>query len=163
MGLLDIRVMGDPVLTNRALEVEVIDGSLDRLFDDMIATMNVAPGVGLAAPQVGVAKRFFVYDIGDGPGVVVNPVIQETSGLWTYEEGCLSVPGYFWEVQRPNRVVMTGLDRNGKEQVIEGSELLGRVLQHELDHLDGVLLIERLDVEAKQEAKRRFRESLLGD
>src|SRR5829696_8408156 len=102
----DIRVVGDPVLRQRAAEVTEIDGTLARLARDMIATMYEAPGVGLAAPQVGVQKRMFVYDIQDGSGakVVVNPVVSEHRGEWVYEEGCLSVPGLSWEIGRPKEV-----------------------------------------------------------
>ncbi|HET6794217.1 MAG TPA: peptide deformylase, partial [Acidimicrobiales bacterium] len=148
----DIRVFGDPVLKQRAAAVTKFDGALARLVDDMVATMYAAPGVGLAAPQVGVQKRLFVYDVGDGPQVIANPTISEASGEWTYEEGCLSVPGLYWPIMRPKEVHLTGLDLNGEEVSIEADELLARVFQHEVDHLDGVLLIERLDDDQKREA-----------
>ena len=111
----------------------------------MIETMHEAPGVGLAANQVGVQKRLFVYDKGDGPHVVVNPVIVETSGDWVYEEGCLSVPGLSWEITRPNPVHLKGFDLDGNELDIETDEYEGRIFQHECDHLDGVLLARALD------------------
>ncbi len=123
--------------------------------------MHAAPGVGLAAPQVGVSKRLFVYDIGDGPEAVINPEIVESSGVFRYEEGCLSVPGYYWEIERPDRVLLRGVSRAGERVEIEGSELLGRVFQHELDHLDGVLLIERLDPDERRAARKRLRERLI--
>jgi peptide deformylase len=140
-----IRTFGDPVLRQVTSDIDNIDESVLRLVEDMIETMHEAPGVGLAATQVGVQKRLFVYDIGDGPSVVLNGRITESSGEWTYEEGCLSVPGLFWPITRPNHVLVEGLDLDGNEIQLEGTELLGRVLQHEIDHLDGVLLIERLD------------------
>ncbi len=149
------------MLNQRAAGVASVDGSLDRLIDDMIETMHAAPGVGLAAPQVGVSKRLFVYDIGDGPVAIINPEIVESSGVFRYEEGCLSVPGYYWEIERPDRVLLRGVSRAGEELEIEGSELLGRVFQHELDHLDGVLLIERLDPDERKAARKRLRERLI--
>jgi len=141
--------------------VENIDASIVRLVEDMIETMYEAPGVGLAASQVGVQKRVFVYDIGDGPSVVLNPTITESSGEWTYEEGCLSVPGLYWPIVRPNHVLLEGIDLDGNDIQIEGSELLGRVLQHETDHLDGVLLIERLDPDQYKEAMKILRSQAL--
>lgn len=124
----------------------------------MLETMYEAPGVGLAANQVGVQKRLFVYDKGDGPVVVVNPRIVETDGEWSFEEGCLSVPGLSWEITRPNRVHLTGFDLDGRELEIHTEQYEGRILQHEMDHLDGVLLIERLDADQRKAAKRVLRE-----
>lgn len=154
-----IRVYGDPVLKQRATEVADIDGSLARLADDMIATMYAAPGVGLAAPQVGVQKRLFVYDYDDGTGphTIINPTITESSGEWMYEEGCLSVPGLYFPIVRPKDVLVTGYDLDGKEVTIEATEFLARVLQHEIDHLDGTLLLEHLDPEQRKEALRVLR------
>lgn len=152
-----IRTYGDPVLRQVAADVENIDDSIRRLVDDMIDTMYEAPGVGLAAPQVGVQKRIFVYDIGDGPETVLNGRVTDSNGEWTYEEGCLSVPGLFWSITRPNHVLLEGIDLDGNELKIEGSELLGRVFQHETDHLDGVLLIERLDPDQYKEAMKILR------
>lgn len=157
MAAFPIRQYGDAVLRQRTTEVEVIDGSVAKLVDDMIETMYDAPGSGLAANQVGVQRRIFVYDVGDGPRAVVNPRIVETAGEWTYEEGCLSVPGLSWPIVRPNQVHLVGLDLDGKELSIEADELEGRVFQHELDHLDGILLIERLDDEQRREALRILR------
>jgi len=153
-----IRVVGDPVLRQRASEVTEIDGRLAKLAEDMIATMYDAPGVGLAAPQVGVEKRLFVYDVGEGPRAVVNPEIVEATGEWTYEEGCLSVPGLSWPITRPKQVLLRGLDLDGNELEIEADELEARCFQHEVDHLDGVLLIERLDPDTRREALRTIRE-----
>lgn len=161
MATFQIRTYGDPVLRQATTNVENIDASIVRLVEDMIETMYEAPGVGLAASQVGVQKRVFVYDIGDGPSVVLNPTITESSGEWTYEEGCLSVPGLYWPIVRPNHVLLEGIDLDGNDIQIEGSELLGRVLQHETDHLDGVLLIERLDPDQYKEAMKILRSQAL--
>lgn len=156
-----IRVFGDPVLTQRAAEVDDINGALVRLADDMLTTMYEAPGLGLAAPQVGVQKRLFVYDAGDGPAVLVNPVISESSGEWAYEEGCLSVPGLSWEIIRPKEIHLTGYDLDGNEVSFEADELLSRLFQHELDHLDGVLLLEHLDDDQRKAAKKALREAAM--
>jgi peptide deformylase len=110
---------------------------------------------------VGVQKRFFVYDIGDGPHTLVNPVITESRGEWTYDEGCLSVPGLSFEIVRPKEVHVTGYDLDGNEVSIEADELLGRLMQHELDHLDGVLLLEKLDDDQRRAALRELRERAL--
>jgi peptide deformylase len=160
MSTYQIRVFGDPVLRQRAAEVENVDGRLVRLAEDMIATMYEAPGVGLAAPQVGVERRMFVYDLGEGEGakVVVNPVIEESSGEWAFEEGCLSVPGLHWTILRPKQVHLRGYDLEGNEISLDADEYLARVLQHELDHLDGVLLLERLDADTRREAMRTLRQ-----
>lgn len=164
MAPYEIRVIGDPVLKQRAVDVEDIDGKLVRLVDDMVETMYAAPGLGLAAPQIGVQKRLFVWDLNDGAGpqAIVNPEIVESDGEWTYEEGCLSVPGLSWEIVRPNHVHVVGRDLEGNEVSIEASELAGRMFQHELDHLEGVLLVERLDADQAKAAKRQVRDLLLG-
>jgi peptide deformylase len=152
VAIYPIRIFGDPVLRQRANEVENIDGALARLGDDMFETMYDAPGIGLAAPQIGVQRRLFVYDVGDGPGVVVNPVIEDTRGEWTYEEGCLSVPDLKWPIVRAKEVHLIGFDLDGATVDIEADELLARCFLHEVDHLDGVLCIERLDPELRKEA-----------
>ena len=161
MAILPIRIFGDPLLRQRTREVEVVDGALLRLVDDMFETMYDAPGLGLAANQVGVEKRLFVYDIGDGPNAVVNPQIVESSGEWEYDEGCLSIPNLSWSIVRPNEVLLRGISLDGEELEIEADELLGRCFQHEIDHLDGVLVIERLDDEQRREAKRLIRDHVL--
>lgn len=155
-----IRIVGDPVLTQRASDVTDIDGRLARLVDDMLDTMYDAPGVGLAAPQVGVQKRFFVYDLGEGDGgqVLINPEIRESDGEWEFTEGCLSVPGLHWDIVRPDRVHVTGVDLDGNPVDIEADGFFGRVIQHELDHLDGILLLERLDDDQRRDARRAVRE-----
>lgn len=159
--MLPIRRYGDPVLTQRTREVEEIDGRVAKLVADMLDTMYEAPGTGLAANQIGVQRRVFVYDVGEGPRSVINPRIVETSGEWTYDEGCLSVPGLSWSIVRPNLVHLVGLDLEGNEISIEADTLEGRVFQHELDHLDGILLVERLDEEQRRAARRLLRSMAL--
>jgi peptide deformylase len=161
VSTLPIRTYGDPVLNTPTTEVENIDAKIAALAESMIETMHDAPGVGLAANQIGVQKRLFVYDKGDGAHVVVNPVIVETSGEWTYEEGCLSVPGLSWPIVRANEVHLTGFDLDGNEIDIQTSEYEGRIFQHECDHLDGVLLVERLSDDQKKEAKKILRKRRL--
>ena len=163
MATFDVRTFGDPVLRQRAREVEEIDGDLARLSERMVETMYEALGVGLAAPQVGVLKRLYTYDVGDGPAVLVNPEIVDSSGEWTYDEGCLSVPGVHVEIVRPKVVTVQGVDLDGKEVVIEGDELMGRLIQHEIDHLDGVLLLDRLDPDRRKEVLREMRRAQMDD
>jgi peptide deformylase len=148
-----IRQYGDPVLRQATREIDQIDGVVAKLAQDMLETMYDAPGVGLAANQVGVQRRLFVYDVGDGPNVVINPRIVEANGEWTYDEGCLSVPGLSWPIVRPDSIHLVGYDLEGNELSIEADEFTGRVFQHELDHLDGILLVERLDDDQRREAK----------
>ena len=162
MSAYTVRTYGDPVLGQRAREIEDIDAKLVRLVDDMIETMYDAVGAGLAAPQVGVQRRLFVYDVGDGPEAVLNPEIVETSGEWYHDEGCLSIPGLRLGITRPDRVLLRGLDLEGKQIEIEADEFLGRVFQHEVDHLDGVLMIERLEDEQRKIAQRVLRDRALG-
>lgn len=163
MAPYEIRVIGDPVLKQQASEVTDIDGKLARLAADMVETMYAAPGVGLAAPQIGVQKQLFVWDLqdGSGPHTIINPQIVESDGEWVYEEGCLSVPGLSWDIVRPNHVHVVGFDIDGNEVSYEASELEGRMFQHELDHLNGVLLTERLDEDQAKSAKRQVRELML--
>ncbi len=153
----NIRLIGDPVLRQRARVITDIDGSLVNLANNMIATMYEAVGIGLAAPQVGVQKRLFVWDMGDGPKVIVNPEIVESAGEWLYDEACLSVPGLSWEIVRPKTVHLVGINLAGNDLSLEVDELEARLFQHELDHLDGTLLIERLDPETRKEALRTIR------
>ncbi|MDE0803647.1 MAG: peptide deformylase [Acidimicrobiales bacterium] len=156
-----IRVVGDPVLRAAAAEITDIDGRLVKLAGDMLETMYEAPGLGLAAPQVGVGKRLFVYDLDpehrDDPKVLVNPQIVESHGEWTYEEGCLSIPGLSFEIVRPKEVHLVGRDLDGNEVSVEADELTARLFQHELDHLDGVLMTERMDPDTKKRALREIR------
>lgn len=143
MGLREIRVAGeDECLTKVCRPVEKMTERLQVLIDDMIETMYEADGVGLAAPQVGVLRRIAVIDVGEGPIVLVNPVVLETSGEQTGSEGCLSVPGKAGEVTRPNYCKVKALNENMEEYIIEGEELLARALLHEIDHLDGHIYTE---------------------
>jgi peptide deformylase len=140
---------GDPVLQSRASDVPAIDGDLQTLIDDMIETMYAAPGIGLAAPQVGVPLRVFVVDLSLGRKeedliVMVNPEFVDREGMQLEEEGCLSVPGFNATVVRPTRAVLQGLDRTGHRRTVEGTGLLARAFQHEMDHLDGTLFVDRL-------------------
>lgn len=162
MALYPIRTFGDPVLRTRAEPVGEITSAVERLVDDMLETMYEAPGVGLAAPQIGVSKRLFVGDIGEGPIVMVNPEMIETSGEWTYDEGCLSVPGHFWAISRAGFARARGRDLAGNEIEYAGDELLGRLLQHEIDHLEGTLLLQRLSRWTRKQALRDLREEALG-
>jgi peptide deformylase len=155
-----IRIVGDPVLRQRANEVTDIDGRLAAIAEGMAGALYEANGLAVAAPQVGVLKRLFVWDMheGEGPQVIVNPTIAESSGEWLFEEGCLSVPGLAWEIVRPKEVHITGYDLDGNEISLEADELLGRMFQHEIDHLDGVLLLDRLDDDQRKDAKRAVRQ-----
>ena len=140
---------GDPMLHQKARGVDAMTADIDRLVDDMIETMYAAPGVGLAAPQLGVALRIFVIDISvgrdpNGLVVLINPEFVERDGLQLEEEGCLSVPGFNATVVRPIRAVVKGLNRHGEVQQHEGTGLLARAFQHEMDHLDGMLFVDRL-------------------
>ena len=140
---------GDTLLHDRAQAVDAITADIDRLIDDMIETMYAAPGVGLAAPQVGVPLRIFVVDVSVGRDptglhVMINPEFVERDGMQLEEEGCLSVPGFNATVVRPSRAVLKGLNRQGEAQQLEGSGLLARAFQHEMDHLDGTLFVDRL-------------------
>jgi peptide deformylase len=140
---------GDDVLHSRAAEVAAVTPDIDRLIDDMIQTMYAAPGIGLAAPQVGVPLRIFVVDLSlgrdpDGLIVMINPEFVERTGMQLEEEGCLSVPGFNATVVRPERAVVKGLDRTGREHQREGTGLLARAFQHEMDHLDGAVFVDRL-------------------
>jgi len=163
MSSYSVRTYGDPVLKQSAREVDKVDGALVRLVDDMVDTMYDAVGAGLAAPQVGVQKRLFVYDVGEGPEVMINPTIVESAGEWYFEEGCLSIPELRLGIVRPMAVHITGFDLDGNELSIEADEFEGRVFQHEVDHLDGVLLIERLDADTRKEARRLLRARVLAE
>lgn len=162
VAIFPIRTFGDPVLRARAERVEKIDEGIHRLVDDMLETMYDAPGVGLAAPQIGVSRQVIVFDAGDGPHVLINPELVEVVGEWSFEEGCLSVPGRFWAITRPGFARARGLDLEGRQVEYAGDELLGRILQHEVDHLAGVLLIERLDQKLRKQALRELRDEALG-
>ena len=147
MSVREVRYLGDPVLREMCREVEAIDDDVRALMDDLLETMYAEDGIGLAAPQIGVPLRVFVYDVRDDelePGVLVNPRIVEATGKQKEVEGCLSIPGLDEVVERSGHVVVEGLDRDGEPVRIEATGLLSRCLQHENDHLDGVLFIDRV-------------------
>ncbi len=140
---------GDAALVQPAAAVDAITDDIRQLIDDMVQTMYAAPGIGLAAPQIGVGLRIVVIDLTegrteDGLHALINPEFVERDGMQLEEEGCLSLPGFTATVARPARVVVTGLDRNGQALRVEGTDLLARALQHEMDHLDGKLFVDRL-------------------
>lgn len=162
MAILPIRMLGDPVLREPARPVEEFDDALRRLAADMIETMHDAPGVGLAAPQVGRSIRLLVFDVGEGPRALVNPTLSGFEGEQIGEEGCLSIPGLYFDVRRAMRVTAEGFDPEGKPVRIEGEDLLARVLQHEVDHVDGILFIDRLDEETRKRALAEVRKQELG-
>ena len=147
MALRTIRIMGDEVLTKTCREVTKVTPRISNLIDDMLETMYDACGVGLAAPQVGVLRRIVVIDVGEGPIVMINPVILETAGSQTGDEGCLSLPGKAGQVTRPNYVKARAFDENLEEYEIEGEGLLARAICHELDHLDGHMYVEKVEGE----------------
>jgi len=165
MAILTVRTLGDPILRSPSVEVTSFDAALKHLADDMHETMRAAPGVGLAAPQVGRPIRIFVYDSGeDGEeGTIVNPVItwfsDETEEM---EEGCLSLPGTYFPVTRPLAIRLEAMDPTGAriERDVEG--FLARIFQHETDHLDGILFIDRLEPEVRREAMRSLRDQDFG-
>jgi peptide deformylase len=159
---LDIRTFGDPVLKTRAAPVETFDDSLARLTEDMLATMRENDGVGLAANQVGRLRRVLVASVEDEDYVIVNPVLSDRSETTERgQEGCLSIPGINVEVDRPTTVTVTGQDASGEPLRIEAQDMLARVLQHEVDHLDGVLILDRTDRQSRKAAMREWREHLL--
>jgi len=162
MAPYDIRVFGDPVLRTPAEEVARIDSDLVRLADDMIETMYDAPGVGLAGPQVGVSLRLIVFDDGTGPRKLVNPELHDLEGEQEAEEGCLSIPGLYFPVKRAMTVRVTAIELDGTPVAFDAEEFLARILQHETDHVNGILFIDRLSTEDRKEAMRRIREQELG-
>ena len=147
MALRTIRVQGDSVLTKKSRTVDKMTPRIGELITDMLDTMYDAMGVGHAAPQVGILKRIVVIDVGEGPIVLINPEILETSGEQTGDEGCLSVPGMAGQVTRPNYVKVKALDVNMDEQIYEGEGLLARAFCHEIDHLDGKMYTELVEGE----------------
>jgi peptide deformylase len=159
---LDIRTFGDPVLKTRAAPVDNFDESLVRLTQDMLSTMRDNDGVGLAANQVGRLKRVLVASVEDEDYVIVNPVLTGMSDATERApEGCLSIPGIQVEVERPTSLTVSGTDASGEPMQIEATDTLARVLQHEVDHLDGVLILDRTDRASRKTAMREWREHLL--
>jgi peptide deformylase len=164
MAIYPIRTFGDPVLRLETKPIEEIDDAVRTLARDMIETMYAAPGVGLAANQIGISRRIAVFDANDdlGPRVMINPVIVELAGEVEMEEGCLSVPGYWWEITRPAFARVRALDLEGNEVEYAGDGLMGRVLQHEVAHLEGGLLIDVLPKRVRKKALKELRDKALG-
>ncbi|MGD1074930.1 MAG: peptide deformylase [Thermodesulfovibrionales bacterium] len=166
MALLEIKTYPETVLAKRAAPVNDIDGDVELLIDDMIETMYSAPGIGLAAPQVGVSKRLIVVDVSVRDGekipliVLINPEIVHSQGEIESEEGCLSLPGFTATVIRAEKVLVKGMDREGSPMEIEGEGLLSRALQHEIDHLNGRLLIDRISRIKREFFRKRIQKAL---
>lgn len=163
MAILEIRTLGDPILKSKGAQVTTFDAALARLAEDMLETMRDAPGVGLAAPQVGHLIRLFVWDDGEEHGAMVNPVItwfsEETDEA---EEGCLSVPGLYFPVERSVAVRLEAVDVSGAKIVADAEGFRARIFQHETDHLDGILFLDRLAPEVRKEAMKHVREQDFG-
>ena len=162
MAVFPIREFGDPVLRTPAGHVEDIDDAIRKLMTDMTETMLAAPGVGLAAPQIGISKRVIVWNYEEDRGALANPRIVDSSGAETDDEACLSLPGLLYPVQRAEWVKIEGVDADGEEVSREGSGWVARIFQHEVDHTEGVLFIERLPEELKREAKRQLMDQVMG-
>jgi peptide deformylase len=159
MSVIPIRLYGDPVLRTPAAEVVDFDKELRKLVADLTDTMQDAPGVGLAAPQLGVSLRVFTYWVDDELGHLVNPVLDLSEEQQDGEEGCLSVPDLSFECKRAKSVVAKGMNMYGEPITLEGSDLLARCVQHETDHLDGIVFVDRLDPATRKEAMKLIRES----
>jgi peptide deformylase len=159
VSIKDIRLFGDPVLRTPAAEVTDFDKQLRVLVKDLEDTMLDAPGAGLAAPQIGVGLRVFTYWVDGALGHLVNPVLDLSTDEQDGPEGCLSIPGLAFETTRALSVVAKGQNMHGEPVVLEGTHLLARCVQHETDHLDGILFVDRLDPEARREAMRAIREA----
>jgi len=154
-----IRLFGDPILRTKAVEVVDFDQELRRLVSDLTDTMLGAPGAGLAAPQIGVGLRVFTWNVEGEVGHLVNPVLDLSAETQDGDEGCLSIPGLAIDCRRAMTVVAKGVDMYGEPVTIEGSELLARAIQHETDHLDGIIFIDRLTPELRKQAMKEIRES----
>ena len=153
-----IRTFGDPVLKTVAASVTDIDGKIARLVDDMFDSLYTTDnGCALAAPQIGVQKQVVVWDIDDQPMAIINPVVVEADGEWVYSEGCLSIPELYVDIVRPNQVLVRGLTIDGDEVEIEADELMGRMFQHEIDHLNGVLMFDRMTPDQRRDAMAEYR------
>jgi peptide deformylase len=153
-----IRTYGDPVLKSASAAVTEVNGTIARLIDDMFDTLYESDsGIALAAPQIGVQKQIVVWDIDDTPVALINPVVVESDGECVYSDCCLSIPELYVDIVRPNRVLVRGLDIDGNEIEIEGSELMGRMLQHEIDHLHGVLMFDRMTPDQRKRAMAEYR------
>jgi peptide deformylase len=163
MSLLQLHLLGSPVLRQRSDEVAGVDDDLRRFIDDMFETMDAAKGVGLAANQVGVAKRVAVVDAEGSRFAMVNPRIMQAEGRATAEEGCLSIPDIYGDVTRPSTVVLEALDRDGRPFRMEASGLVARAIQHEIDHLDGILFLDHLGALRRAMLLKRFRKEHAGE
>ena len=159
MAVQNIRLFGDPVLRTPAAEVTTFDRELRKLVKNLTDTMMDAPGAGLAAPQIGVSLRVFTYWVDDELGHIVNPNLDLSDELQDGDEGCLSLPGLSYETKRSMRVIAKGFNMYGEPVVIEGSDFKARAVQHETDHLDGILFIDRLDEATRKAAMKEIRES----
>jgi peptide deformylase len=154
----EIRTFGDPVLKTQAQTVTEINGKIAGLVEDMFDTLYESDtGIALAAPQIGVQKQIVVWDIDDEPMALINPVVVESDGEFVYSEGCLSIPDLYVDILRPNRVLVRGVTVDGDEVEIEAGELMGRMFQHEIDHLNGVLMFDRMTPEQRKEAMAEYR------
>ncbi len=161
--ILRIRTLGDPVLREPTKPVTDFDPSLRKLYEDLVETMIDAPGVGLAAPQVGISLRLFVFDDGEtGPMMMANPVLSDGNGQLLEDEGCLSIPGPYHATPRYAKVRCSGQDLEGRPTEVVGEGLLARILQHETDHLEGMLYIDRLDEEGRRDVMAQLRRIELG-
>ena len=159
MSIKDIRIFGDPVLRSPAIEVVDFDKELRQLVKDLTDTMVDAPGAGLAAPQIGVGLRVFTFHIDDELGHLINPSLDLSSEMQEGEEGCLSFPGIFFDTPRALRIVAKGFNQHGEPVTMEGSELMARCIQHETDHLDGILFIDRMDKAQRKMAMKAIRDA----
>jgi peptide deformylase len=159
VSIKDIRIFGDPVLRSPAIEVVDFDKELRQLVKDLTDTMVDAPGAGLAAPQIGVGLRVFTFHIDDELGHLINPSLDLSSEMQEGEEGCLSFPGIFFDTPRALRIVAKGFNQHGEPVTMEGSELMARCIQHETDHLDGILFIDRMDKAQRKMAMKAIRDA----
>ena len=154
----EIRTYGDPVLKSQAAKVRDVDGKVIRLVDDMFDTLvDSGNGLALAAPQIGVQKQVVVWDIDDEPLAIINPEIVESDGVWAVDVGCLSIPGLYVEMIRPKQVLVRGVSIDGEIIEIEADELEARMFQHEIDHLNGVLMFDRLESDRRKAALSEYR------
>ena len=159
MSIMDIRIFGDPVLRTPAIEVVDFDKELRQLVQDLTDTMVAAPGAGLAAPQLGVGLRVFTFHVDDELGHLINPSLDLSAEMQDGEEGCLSFPGIFFDTPRALRMVAKGFNQYGEPITLEGSELMARCIQHETDHLDGILFIDRMDKAQRKMAMKAIRDA----
>jgi peptide deformylase len=160
MSLLPLYLLGQPLLRQRSAEIRTVDDDVRRLIDDMFETMDAARGVGLAANQVGVARRVAVIDAEGQRFAMVNPVIVSSEGRSVAEEGCLSIPDLYGDVSRPERIVLEALDRDGKPFRLESDGLVARAVQHEVDHLDGILFLDHLSLMRRRLLLARWKRDL---